>query len=282
MVNVTSLGSGRPETSFSGAAAMFLLKEFLGLGIEAIQWNWVGTNKEILQSLSVMGGYAILPVETLAGGRVEESLSGFPLYPQFKILGGYRMPLNFVLMGKCGSLAAASGVVSHEKSFGACRETLQRLGFGDDKLKAVGNNGSAAQMVATDSNFTNHLALGPESAAKAYGLPVLSSGVQDRKAVTTFFLISADSATKPVILQKNRVLFCFRLKHEPQSLWKALGTILDLNLIHIHSVFRSGGYDFIIEAEVPLSLVRGFDSRDDLRHATENLTVLGPFGVVND
>ncbi|MBM2818018.1 MAG: Prephenate dehydratase, partial [Parcubacteria group bacterium] len=199
------------------------------------------SNNEILKLILEHGGYGAIAMETLAGARVAEPVESFiDLLEKYKkiedcpihVVGAIRLKLHFCLMARLDSSSIAK-ILAHPKALEACKGRIKKIGI---PTMGVASNGERARLVAEDDNNADHAALGPKSASEKYRLKVLEEEFEDKKAVTTFFLIAPVRHEKK-IGKENRALITFKIPHRPGALIKALQPfdLMDLNLIQIHS-----------------------------------------------
>lgn len=226
------------------------------------------TNKEILRMIRDHGGYGAIAMETLAEMRVNESLESFidllKVYRKadecsFCITGAIRLELNFCLMLKMGARDSWNKtIVAHPKAIGACQSNIEKRFL---KTVECSSNGEAARLVAESDEYSTCAALGPHAAAEKFGLEIVHDRFEDRKAVTTFFLITPK--TRGVCIGKNnRALIVFTIPHIAGSLVKALIPFerYGLNLIQIHSTHSGNqAYNFAVEIDVELSKLQTFE-----------------------
>jgi prephenate dehydratase len=252
-------------------------------------------NIEIPEKICKLGGYGAIAMETLAEARVAESLEGFikllrvyglpgntaglPPCP-IHISGAVQLELHFCLMVHPeADMDAIDNVCAHIKAVGACRNTI-----GARHLHPVDvpSNGEGARLVAQDPAYRNYAALGPRSAAEKYGLKIIEEKCEDRKAVTTFFLIAPTSHTVSVGDQ-NRVMIVFRLPHRPGSLVHALTPFASLNMIQIHSVHTGNhSYDFAIELDVARAELESYRTAlAEFSVRVERSLTFGPFEMTS-
>jgi prephenate dehydratase len=247
-------------------------------------------NEEILGMISEHKGYGAIAMETLAGGRVSETLESFIELLQkydvgscpFHIVGAVKMKLHFCLMVRPGlGLESVSKIIAHPKALGACKERVAKTGI---PTEGVSSNGEAARLLAENPEYQNCAALGPKSAAQKYGLKILDEAYEDREAVTTFFLITPKEHVVSTG-KNNRVLIVCRLKHESGSLVKALQALAseNLNMIQIHSMYtRNNSYDFAIEVEVSDQEISGLEKAlEKFETCVEKHLFFGPFEVLS-
>ena len=206
-------------------------------------------NGEVLRLIAKHGGYGAIAMETLAEGRVAEPVEAFIETLQydectFHIVGAVQMKLHFCLMAREG--AEVCGIIAHPKSLGACKGKIQW------PTASAPSNGEAARLVAQNTEYATHAALGPRSAAEKYDLKILDEAFEDKEAITTFFLIAPKDHTVATG-KKNRALIVYKVLHKPGSLVDSLIPFKTegLNMIQIHSVHAGNGvYHFAIEVEV--------------------------------
>ncbi len=246
-------------------------------------------NDIVLELAITQKGYAVLAMETLAEARVTTSLESFVgLLNQYsertcpiKVIGAAAMELHFCLMARPGvTLASLTGVVAHNKSFGACREAVGQLAL---PLFEVESNGEAVRRVAQETSYATMAALAPRTAASHYGLSVLNYAFEDERAVTTFFLVSPHEESLAMHLEASalRGLLIFESTHRPGALLDVLSPFKDehINLVQIHSVGMKGNaYRFAVEAECSpaedLALKRALTRASE--HTSRRI-VFGPF-----
>ncbi len=249
----------------------------------------VKSNREIVPMICDRGGYGAVAMETLAGGRVDESLEPFidllsdyraTDHLPFKIIGAVKKPISFCLMTRPEvELGEIKLLLAHPKALQPCRSQLTTWAF---PIQECSSNGEAARLIAEEESYARAAALGPRRAAKHYGLKILAEGCEDKKAVTTFFLLGPINHQARIGCQ-NRALLVFSLPHRPGALVQALMpfSLASLNLMHVHSVHNNdGNYRFAIEIEiedVKLDTFRkALNLFDDL---VEEYLCFGPFAV---
>lgn len=218
------------------------------------------SNKDVLPLIARHGGYGTIAMETRAEGRVSEPLESFLRLLHdydsntdcpFGVVGAVELRLSFCLMARRGvTQQSIKMITAHSKAIEACRKRIDSYGL---QCVEAPSNGTAAKWVAEDTNFKTMAALGPEAAAEHFGLEVLEREFEDRKAVTTFFLV-APKCHKTVTGQSNRILIVFRVLDMPNALVKTLVAFgeVNLNINQIHTVYTGDrAYDFAISIDVP-------------------------------
>jgi prephenate dehydratase len=251
------------------------------------------SNGEVLKLTLEHGSYGSIAMETLAEGRVAEPLESFidllKIYKKtsecpLQIIGAVRLRLHFCFMARQEMLLTPirsfSGIVCHPKSIGPCKSNI---GLARLATKLVDSNGEAARLVAENIEYATWGALGPESAAKKFGLRILHPLFDDGKAITTFFLLGPKEH-KVSVGRENRVLIVFAAPHKPGGLVRSLVPFEQegLNLIQIHSVHVGNHtYNFAIEVEVGENQLQSFESAmKNFGDHIEEYIAFGPFEVL--
>jgi len=288
-MKITYLGPS--GTTFSALAYVKLAELFGAPGLVDGEESLAGTNEEVLSLVIEHGGWGVVAMETMAEGRVEGPVNSFLRLLdchqtaetcRTKIVGAIEMPINFALMAQSGvAIRDIDTVVTHIKSFGACKNKIQALGA---KFVESSSNGQAALDVANKPTFAKAAALAPKTAASKYGLQILEEAFEDRLAVTTFFLLGP-KINPPVSLGKvYRSMLVSRFKNRPGSLVEVLIPFATarINLRHVRDYYTGGGqYDFVCQFDchgdqvVDHARAMGEASKHMERHI-----LFGPFPVV--
>ncbi len=250
----------------------------------------ISSNSDVLPAIIKHGGFGAIAMETLAEGRVPDSVESYTsLLQQYKkttdcpiqISGAIKMKLHFCMMVREDMVGKPfRKIIAHAKSIGACKGKITENGFLTEATKT--SNGEAARRVAEDEADKDCAALGPRSAAEKYGLVIIDEAFEDGAAITTFFLITP-VGFKIQTDKKNRALVVFRLPHQPDALATAIHLFgkEGLNLIQIHSVPTGNhSYDFIMEMDVEENQLNSFErAKEKLEQYTVAHICFGPFAV---
>jgi chorismate mutase/prephenate dehydratase len=250
-----------------------------------------GSNREVLTLIQKHGGYGAIAMETEATGRVDEPLKSFIGLLQhynnieacpIRVVGAIRSQLHFCLMVRKGlSRSAITKVIAHPQAFGACERRVVEMGL---PREGAGSNGEGAQRVAENPRCATYAAIGPRSAAEAYGMDVLEEALEDEEAFTTFFLL-APVSHEVRVGKKNRALIVFKIPHESGGLVDALLPFKQegLNIIHIDSAYAGKHrYDFAIELDVGEGQCDAFDrAMARFKECVETHLCFGPFAVLS-
>ena len=293
MTNITFLAP--LGATFSHDAYKRLSEIYLAPDIDSQENHYLGvaSNSEVLPTIIKDGGFGTIAMETLAEGRVPDSVESYTsLLQQYKktadcpiqITGAIKMKLHFCLMVRKEMVGKPfRKIIAHAKSIGACKSKIAENVFPTEATKT--SNGEAARRVAEEEADKDCAALGPKSAAEKYDLVVINEAFEDTAAITTFFLISP-AGYQVWTDKKNRALVVFRLPHQPDALATAIHLFgkEGLNLIQIHSVPTGNHtYDFIMEMDVEENQIESFErAKGKLEQYTVAHVCFGPFPVVTE
>ncbi len=281
-MNVTYLGPF--GSTFTHVAYEYFVQNFGAPAVSDRNYIPTARNGDVVSVVMTKSAWGALAVETLAQGRVTESLDALIALLRTgsvpAIVAGYKMPITFALMARKGmSIEQVAGIIGHQKSFGACKAKVGSLQV---KTMEVPSNGEASRLVAEDESYQNWACLGPVANAQVYGLDVLIEGFEDEPAVTTFYLL-APGGVSGAVGKTNRAVLTFQVHNIPGALWLALTplVLLGINMTQIHSVhIENGTYHFGVEVEMKRSALWRFRIARKLFSlcVTKN-QIFGPFEV---
>jgi len=243
-------------------------------------------NEDVLKMIGEHGGYGALAMETLASGRVAEPLEAFMRLLQsysdisacpFRIVGATKLKIRFEFMCRPDAdPKALRRAIAHAKALDACQEQIASWSF---KPEIATTNGEAARLVAESPEHADCAAIGPESAAKKYGLKIFDKGF----GLTTFFLI-APAVHRVAVGKENRILIVFKVPHRPGAYIRALIPFeqAGLNLIQVHSMHVGNHtYDFVIELEAKQEELPALEqAMKGFREQVTSHLAFGPFEVL--
>ncbi len=233
---------GEPGSYTEQAMYEFFENEVMGFPTDTFKGVMELVQQEVVD-------YGILPIENSSTGGISDIFDLLVDYDN-TIIGEHVVRVEHMLMASYGaSLEGLEKVYSHEQGIMQCKA------FFEDKpgitLNKAESTSAAAKKVANDGLLTQG-AIGSARAAKAYGLLILSQGINREALNSTRFII----ISKKHIFQKNanKVSLCFELPHESGSLYNMLSHIMynNLNMTKIESRPISGKtweYRFFIDFE---------------------------------
>lgn len=166
-----------PQGSFSEQAAF----EHFGHSISCLRCD---SFDEVFRSVEAgQADVGIVPVENSTEGAVNRSLD-LLLNSSLKVLGERTIRIHHNLLSLTGGLEGVQRVLGHQQALAQCQAWLGRNHPHIERLP-VASNAQAARMAADDPAVA---AIAGESAAAAWGLSIVASGIQDDPQNQTRFL----------------------------------------------------------------------------------------------
>ena len=175
-----------PEGTFSEMA----VKKNFGAAVQGIPCASIDDVFRMAESGNAH--YAVVPVENSTEGAIGRTLDLLLTTP-LRICGEVVLRVRQNLMTLEGTLAGISRVYSHAQSLGQCNSwLLQNLPHAERVPSS--SNAEAARLAATQPHAG---AIGPEIAAKRYGLKIVAGGIEDDLRNKTRFLVLGHQDTRP-------------------------------------------------------------------------------------
>jgi chorismate mutase/prephenate dehydratase len=188
--------------------------------------------KEVFDSVCAQETeFGIIPVENSLEGSVSQNYDLFLRY-DLKTCAEVIVKVEHCLIANPGtSLEDIKVVYSHPQALGQCRSFLEE--FGRELISTYDTAGSVKMI--KEKGLRNAAAIASERAASIYDMHILSKDIADNpENFTRFFVLSTQDA-QPTAKDKTSIIFS--TKHEPGSLYHALGEFAkrDINLTKIES-----------------------------------------------
>ena len=184
-------------------------------------------------------GLGLVPVENSTAGAVVPSLEAF-LETSLQVCGEIGLPIVHNLVSR-GDLAGIRRVYSHPQSFAQCRRWLAKNLPNAERIE-VASNSLAVQLAESPDTA----AVGPESAARLYGVPIVVPHVEDESTNVTRFLVLGRERAPRSGHDKSAVVFS--VKNRPGALRDALDAFasrgVDLTRIESRPA-RSGLWTYV-------------------------------------
>ena len=136
--------------------------------------------------------YGVVPVENSTEGAIGRTLDLLLTSP-LKVCGEVNLPIHHNLMAKCSSIDNIKRIYSHSQSLGQCQDWLNGHLPALERIP-VASNAEAARRAAEDESSA---AIAGETAARLYGLHILSANIEDDSTNTTRFLVIAGHDAGP-------------------------------------------------------------------------------------
>jgi chorismate mutase/prephenate dehydratase len=147
--------------------------------------------------------YGVVPIENSTDGSITDTIDAF-LATRLRIVAELHLRIRHHLMGG-GSRDGLQRVYSRNTVFGQCRRWLA-ANLPGVELVETSSTTKAAERAAVEAGAG---AIGSEDAAKAFGLPILASDIQDDPNNVTRFVViaAADRASAPTGDDKTSLMF---------------------------------------------------------------------------
>lgn len=219
--------------------------------------------------------FGVIPVENSSQGIVSHTLDMF-LSSDLHICGEIELRIHQNLMTHAKNLNGVERIYSHEQSLSQCKAWI-RAHLPKAELIAVGSNAEAARRVR---NAPEAAAIGGQTAAQIYGVPILFSNIEDRPDNTTRFLVVGRHLLAPSGRDKTTLLLA---GHEgPGLLFRLLKPLDDhsVNMTRIESRPSSLGkweYVFFVDIEGHAQDAGVSAALADLKQISKLCRVLGSY-----
>ncbi|WP_417276543.1 prephenate dehydratase [Castellaniella sp.] len=166
-----------PQGSFSEQAAF----EHFGNAIESLRCE---SFDEVFRSVEAgQADVGMVPVENSTEGAVNHSLD-LLLNTSLKVLGERTIRIHHNLLTRTGGLEGVTQVLGHPQALAQCQAWLSRHYPGLERMP-VASNAQAARVASENPGCA---AIAGDSAAVAWGLSAVASGIQDDPQNQTRFL----------------------------------------------------------------------------------------------
>jgi len=188
--------------------------------------------RDVFESVKKQEAQAgVVPVENSIEGSVNQNYDLFFTY-DLKVCGEVIVKVAHCLIANPGtSLDAVKAVYSHPQALAQCRSFLERLNC---ELIPTYDTAGSVKLIK-EKKLTNAAAIASEKAAELYGMKILARDIADNpENYTRFFVLSKEDSP---ITGKDKTSIIFSAKHEPSSLYHALGEFAkrNINLTKIES-----------------------------------------------
>ena len=256
-----------PKGTFTEEAAK---KMFPGRAL----WH-CDTVEEVFDSVDAGMEYGVVAIENSLEGPVNTTMDCLVEYGVC-ISAEQILDIHLCLMAPHGTnKAGIKTILSHSHSFGQCRKYIKK-NYPKASLKRYDSNAAAIKELA-EQKPPGVAAIGPEAAARLYGLETISCGIEDAPSQTRFVAVSKKKSTKG---RKTSVIFV--LKDRPGALFQALKDYADngINLTKIESrpaKKKLGEYSFYVDFIGCLDDPAVIKTLASLKEKTSFLKTLGSY-----
>ena len=184
-----------PQGSFSEQAAL----EHFGHAITPLRCN---SFDEVFRAVEAgQANAGMVPVENSTEGAVNRTLD-LLLNSPLKVLGERSINIHHCLMTQSGTLDGVKRVMAHPQALAQCQSWLTQNHPGLER-DAASSNAEAARVAAQDPSVA---AIAGTTAALAWNLQVVASGIQDDPQNRTRFLAVGAIETLPSGHDKTSVI----------------------------------------------------------------------------
>ena len=175
--------------------------------------------------------FGVVPTENSLEGSINQNYDLFLKY-NLKVCGEVIVKIEHCLITNPGTILEDIKVVySHPQALAQCRSFLEE--FGRELIPAYDTAGSVKMI--KEKHLKNAAAIASERAADLYDMHILAKDIADNpENYTRFFVLSLEDAAPT---GKDKTSIIFAAKHEPGSLYHALGEFAkrNINLTKIES-----------------------------------------------
>ncbi len=188
--------------------------------------------KEVFDSVCTQETkFGVVPVENSLEGSVTQNYDLFLKY-DLKVCGEIIVKIEHCLIANRGTAVADIKVVySHPQALAQCRSFLEE--FGRELIPTYDTAGSVKML--KEKGLKNAAAIASKRAATLYDMSILAEDIADNpENYTRFFVLSTEDSPPT---GKDKTSIIFSAKHEPGSLYHALGEFAkrNINLTKIES-----------------------------------------------
>jgi 3-deoxy-7-phosphoheptulonate synthase len=283
---------GAEKIAFSGESGAFaecaLIRAF---GEETPRMQTSSFKAVFDATLDGSAAFGIIPLENSLAGSVHENYDLLMRYPDIAIAGELKLRIvHCLIANNKASLDSIKVVRSHPQGFAQCNDFLAK--HPEWRMETWNNTASAVMSVAKETGedaILSVAAIASESAAKAWGLKTLKTGVEtDPRNYTRFVIIARKQAdgirTPPSMGQQtpDKASLVFSVKDEPGSLYACLKILSEegINLSKLESrpiLGQPWNYLFYVDVSIPENSGVFEDALSQLKTKTEIFHLLGRY-----
>jgi chorismate mutase/prephenate dehydratase len=212
-----------------GAYSESAVYQFFGSKVKAKPCRDFRDVFESVKARTVQSG--VVPVENSIEGSINQNYDLFFSY-DLKVCGEVIVKIEHCLIVNLGTtLEKIKSVYSHPQALAQCRSYLEKA-----KWEIISTYDTAGSVkIIKEQKLENAAAIASERAAELYGMKILARDIADNKENYTRFFVLSKEDSAPTGKDKTSIIFS--AKHEPGSLYNALGEFAkrNINLTRIES-----------------------------------------------
>jgi chorismate mutase/prephenate dehydratase len=212
-----------------GAYSESAVYQFFGSKVQAKPCRDFRDVFENVKKQEVAAG--VVPVENSLEGSINQNYDLFFSY-DLKVCGEVIVKIEHCLIVNPGTrLSQIKSVYSHPQALAQCRSYLEKA-----KWEIIPTYDTAGSVkIIKEQKLLNAAAIASERAAELHGMQILARDIADNKENFTRFFVLSKEDSPPTGKDKTSIIFS--AKHEPGSLYHALGEFAkrNINLTRIES-----------------------------------------------
>ena len=212
-----------------GAYSESAVYQFFGSTVQAKPCRDFRDVFESVKRQEVAAG--VVPVENSLEGSVNQNYDLFFNY-DLKVCGEVIVKVEHCLIVNPGtSLESVKAVYSHPQALAQCRGFLEK-----SKWEIIPTYDTAGSVkIIKEQKLLNAAAIASQRAAELYNMQILARDIADNKENYTRFFVLSQEDSAPTGKDKTSIIFS--AKHEPGSLYHAIGEFAkrNINLTRIES-----------------------------------------------
>lgn len=245
------------------------------IGVELIDYSNIPALAAAIGNRALDEG--VVPVENSWEGTVNLTLDSLSAEANTAIKGEVVLPIrHYLLAADSVDAGSIKKVLSHPQALAQCRCYLDKNLPGVE-LEPANSTAEAARLVAGRRDWA---AIGSQRAARAYGLQVIGSEIQDGEVNETRFVVL--SQTDGDYTGRDKTSLLFSAAHRPGSLYEILaefaGRGINLSKIESRPAKRKlGEYIFFVDIEGHRTEPEIWAAIEAARQRTGWLRVLGSY-----
>lgn len=212
-----------------GAYSESAVYQFFGSNVQVKPCRDFRDVFESVKQQEVQAG--VVPIENSLEGSINQNYDLFFSY-DLKVCGEVIVKVEHCLIVNPGTnIDQIKTVYSHPQALAQCRSYLEKA-----KWEIIPTYDTAGSVkIIKEQKIQNAAAIASEKAAELYGMQILARDIADNKEnYTRFFVLSQEDSP---VTGKDKTSIIFSAKHEPGSLYHALGEFAkrNINLTRIES-----------------------------------------------
>ena len=151
--------------------------------------------------------YGVVPIENSTEGIINHTLDMF-IDSELVICSEVSLPIEHCLLSVSGELSKIKKLYSHTQPLLQCRNWIER-NLPDAAVVEASSTADAARCASKD---VSSAAIASKAAAAAYGLEIISEGIEDSRENYTRFLVIGTTTARRSGHDKTSVMFSIRDK----------------------------------------------------------------------